>query len=265
MTTSKSITLNQIRHYMTSPPSPPHSILVTITPDLAQEIINHFNTNNRPLKPVTLKFSDTRLLDGQNRLTACVRSKESFITHIVFGIDNDVFDRIDRGRNRTGSDILSIAGYTNTNVLSSAINWVYRIRSGNIKNRTMLQPDEMLTYVRNYPKITNFVNQGVRIHNIHGYPNGLAVAFLYIFDEISPVAGQVFANAWESGNYTKVPSFHTFNTKVAKTKAEPSGMKDLPWAVFMIITWNLFRKGRKGRQQDYSWNPTTMPIPKIDP
>ena len=74
----------------------------------------------------TIKFSnEKRLRDGQNRLAACVRAGAAFSTYIVFGIDDAAFDRMDQGRNRSGSDVLAIAGYSNTAALSGAVRWAH--------------------------------------------------------------------------------------------------------------------------------------------
>src|SRR5260370_32986795 len=118
-------TLERIRSYVKH--APEHSRVFTITPPIAEGLLLDYNSGNRPKKPKaiaryaedmaaqrwsvtgdTIKFSK-RLRDGQNRLAACVRSGVPFRTYIVFGIDDDAFDRMDQGRNRSGSDILAIA------------------------------------------------------------------------------------------------------------------------------------------------------------
>jgi hypothetical protein len=99
--------------------SPSH--IFAITPWIAERLIERYNTgdlpgpdgrwHNRTRKPSkikefsddmiddqwmltgdTLKFSSKgRLRDGQNRLFACIRANKPFRTHVVFGIDDDVF------------------------------------------------------------------------------------------------------------------------------------------------------------------------------
>src|SRR5215207_4207198 len=105
---------------------PRESRVIKITPALAELILEHLNLKNRKrrtssvriysaemengnwgLSGDTIKFcrkterDAPRLLDGQNRLAACVRSGVPFETHVVFGIEPDVFDRIDSGKRRT--------------------------------------------------------------------------------------------------------------------------------------------------------------------
>ena len=121
-------TLDRIRHYIEQPPE--NSRVMTITPKICAELLV-YNQNNRPEKPKkiaeyanymmggkwmltgdTIKFSNAKLLrDGQNRVKACARAGVPFRTHVVFGIDDEAFDRLDQGKNRNGADVLSIAGY----------------------------------------------------------------------------------------------------------------------------------------------------------
>jgi hypothetical protein len=84
----------------------------------------------------TIKFSDAGLLrDGQNRLRACQRAGVPFRTHIVFGIEDEAFDRLDQGKNRNGADVLSIAGYQYVTALSGAVRWTHLIETGRAKSR----------------------------------------------------------------------------------------------------------------------------------
>ncbi len=65
--------------------------------------------------------SDGRLLDGQHRLLACVKSGVAFDTIVVFGIDSDAFDTIDTGSTRSTGDILGINGIASANKVASAV------------------------------------------------------------------------------------------------------------------------------------------------
>lgn len=70
----------------------------------------------------TIIFSaDGRLLDGQHRLMACVKSCVSFDTMVVFGVDPDAFDTIDTGSTRSTGDILGINGIANANKVASTV------------------------------------------------------------------------------------------------------------------------------------------------
>lgn len=73
---------------------------------------------------------DGQLLNGQHRMRACIAAGVSFQSLVVTGLDPDVFDTIDGGRKRRGSDVLAIEGYTNTAALAGAVRCLVAYRSG---------------------------------------------------------------------------------------------------------------------------------------
>jgi len=59
------------------------------------------------------------LKDGQHRLHAVIKAKHSYQAVIVSGVETDVMETIDIGKNRTLGDILYLNGYTSVNLLAS--------------------------------------------------------------------------------------------------------------------------------------------------
>jgi hypothetical protein len=212
-------TLERIRRYIDSPPET--SKVFTITPAIAAALLREYNFENRPKKPKaiaryaddmaarrwsltgdTIKFStEKRLRDGQNRLMACVRAAAPFCTYVVFGIDDAAFDRMDQGRNRSGSDVLAIAGYTNTAALSGAVRWAHLIETGRAKNRDTYPAPEVLRLLQErYGTLPDYLRQARSIYATTGQPLSLVTALLYLFHRANPAKASDFANAWESGN-----------------------------------------------------------------
>lgn len=113
--------------------------VIKVGPDLAAELLDG-NVANRPLSMVRVdnlaaamlrgewKFNGDairiaasgRLLDGQHRLNAIVKSGVEIECILVRGLPDDTFDTIDTGRPRKASDILSIAGLKNSTVSAAA-------------------------------------------------------------------------------------------------------------------------------------------------
>lgn len=105
---------------------------VTVTPEIAQRLLDN-NPDNRKLKErmiramvadlkagrwqangETIKLSiDGELNDGQNRLTAVVRSGASLRTWVVFGLPRETRMTIDTGAVRTGADFLGMGNVKN--------------------------------------------------------------------------------------------------------------------------------------------------------
>lgn len=111
--------------------SPIQTGVSEITPELAKEILETSNHDNRPLKKAHVKMltsslknnewmlngesiafsASGRLLDGQHRLTACINSGKSFKTIVIRGIDDEAaFGTIDIGKPRSVTDLMDLQG-----------------------------------------------------------------------------------------------------------------------------------------------------------
>lgn len=125
-------------------------IEVMVTPEMAAQILK-MNTNNRRVrdKVVTryatdmvfnrwkrgtyelVKISKSGVVsDGQHRLHAVIKSKQSVYFHFKLNIDDDVFDVLDTGSVRNASDVFKIEGIKHENILPSMIQSYWRLSSG---------------------------------------------------------------------------------------------------------------------------------------
>lgn len=270
-------TLERILKYIDSPPE--QSRVFTITPMIAARLLKDFNIDNRPKKPRkiaeyadamsaavwlltgdTIKFSDARKLrDGQNRLSACVRSDTAFRSHIVFGISDEAFDRIDQGRNRNGADVLAIAQYTNTTALSGAVRWTNLIENGRAKQRDTFAPPEILRLLKErYAGLPAFVTRARGIYENTGQPQAVVAAILYLLDGANSAKATEFADAWESAKWAgKYKAIGLMQERIASIRASTSGrIHDVVRAALIIKAWNIFVAGRKGRAIEMVWSPT---------
>lgn len=113
-----------------------------ITPETAANMLK-FNTHNRKpkrsalrqemldggwmLNGATIVFADDgTLLDGQNRLLQCIASNTPITTVVVRGIDKNAQITMDCGRKRSLNDYIALAGYEDTNNLSTIAYNLYR-------------------------------------------------------------------------------------------------------------------------------------------
>jgi hypothetical protein len=125
-----------------------------------------------------------------------------FRTHIVFGIDDDAFDRLDQGKNRNGADVLSIAGYQYVSALSGAVRWTHLIETGRTKSRESYTPAVILRLLRErYASLPSFVQQARSIYSTTGQPISMVIALLYLCSKANVKKATAFAAAWESGKW----------------------------------------------------------------
>lgn len=125
--------------------SEPHFEVVTITPDLATEWLEH-NTHNRPVKwsrvkqwAGAMKRGEWKLngdairfdyngvlIDGQNRLWAIVEADRPIASLVATNLEPDAQDTMDLGVRRSLADTLALRGEANTITLASLTNWLWR-------------------------------------------------------------------------------------------------------------------------------------------
>jgi hypothetical protein len=117
----------------------------TITPEVAKRYLSR-NTANRPLCKIRVEFyanqikngtwdglnGDTivfdengMLTDGQHRLHAVIKSGIPLTTIVVRGTSCNSFVTLDQGTKRSGSNILSIAGFKYAPTIASALRYMH--------------------------------------------------------------------------------------------------------------------------------------------
>lgn len=256
----------EIEKHLKHPPQ--SSVIIDIDPKTAEEILTGRNTGNRPSKPNkvqqfaadmarsrwgvtgdTIKFgTDGRLLDGQNRLSASVRSGKAFRTHVVFGIDPALFGRMDIGKPRNPADVLHIAGFKYASTLAAAIRWAYLLDTDPY-NRETLQPDFVLELARGkYADIEPFLKFGREINKQFSHPAGQVAALIYNFAKHDANKAKDFLRAWQRGERNgKYQIIDTMQALLHSQKANNNGrIHELTRAGIIVKAWNIFKAGQKG-------------------
>lgn len=119
--------------------------MVYITPEIAQHYLG-YNTKNRKVTSRSVNFlseqmnkglfiengesivfdENMKLTDGQHRLMAIIKSGKSYHIPVVKGVNTISMATYDTGKNRSASDVLSLNGFKNGNLLSTFIKLIYK-------------------------------------------------------------------------------------------------------------------------------------------
>ncbi|MGI9490859.1 MAG: hypothetical protein ACR2QF_00375 [Geminicoccaceae bacterium] len=256
--------------------APENSRRFLITPVVASYILESYNDKNRSKKPEkiklfstymkddqwfltgdTLKFSDEhRLADGQNRLFACVRAGAAFETHIVFGIPAKAFTFLDRGRPRSGGDALTVAGYSNTTVLSGAVRWLFLL-DNNPRNRTILEPDKILELLQTkYQTAEESVSFARKVYNVYGLSVSQLTALHCAFCRKDQRAADEFFQCWAEGRHKgKTKSLALLQKRITTIKAASGGrINEVVQVALIIKAWNAMREGKGATQKNIDFN-----------
>jgi hypothetical protein len=270
---------------------PTGSRVEVFTPDLSMRLLEDFNVGNRNFKTGkikeyaqdmaedrwaltgdTIKFSDQRLLDGQNRLRACIQAGVSFSSHVIFGLLDDTFDRIDKGKVRAAHDLLTIAGYKNAGALAQAVRWAKLIGDGRVKQRDVIEPRAILDLMterfqaskKHGHGLDDYMAQARAIYLQTKQPIGMVCGMLYYFDRAAPGEMDEFADVWASGTYGggHYKPLLLLQKVLGRKAASDERVHDVVRAALIITAWNLYIGGRQGRMTDFEWKLSDA-FPKI--
>jgi hypothetical protein len=240
-----------------------------ITPDDAQRILTE-GSSNRPLNEKQIarhafdmvnglweqtgepiKFDDQgRLIDGQHRLNAVVKSRITIEFVVISGLSTKAQDTMDSGRKRSLGDQLAMRGYKNTNQMSAAItllmSWESTGKPIRLFNRTNVQAIE---WSENHSGIeASMVASDLARRTLH-YPGGLAAAVHYRMSRISPVNADFFWKVLGDGkSVSGTTTILTLRERMIKAAIKKEGsaarMSDVYRAALTIRAWNAWIEGR---------------------
>lgn len=159
----------------------PGVYVIEVTPKDAVEMLTR-NTGNRLMKTRAVQTYaramrngkwrltnqgigfdvDGQLVDGQNRLQACILADASFTTIMITGLERSAREVVDTGVKRLFADVLRMNSFVNVHWLSAATATRYRYeilvkekRPFHQFNLTQLRGshDELLEFVRSHPSL----------------------------------------------------------------------------------------------------------------
>ncbi len=110
----------------------------------------------------TIIFSTSGyLLNGQNRLKACIAVSRGFPCLVVFGIDPETFLNMDSGKKRSGADTFHVKGIENPSHAAAAVKLIhdYYVR-GIADGRGIIDNDELVGLYEKYPRIQESIKYG---------------------------------------------------------------------------------------------------------
>ena len=262
-----------------------------ITPQLADWLLKNRNGGNRPKSdrnidlyaeamdendwPVTgatiIIGKSGNVLDGQHRLMACCRSDASFLSYIVFGVDDSNFTRIDTGRKRTNIDAFHISGVPHAGASAKAARWL-RIHQENPEDRSATYTnDDLLRWIKKEGGVDQrlfdecvshaiAIKKDSKLHKCE-MPEGPMAALLYLFAKKSKKDMLQFVNFMRIGN--KQPAISLY-ASIKKVKADSGGrVNEVLRNGRTIQAWNLWREGKRVSEKNINYTPISDEYPKI--
>jgi hypothetical protein len=252
---------------------PENSRIITISPGLAERVLSQLNTGNRKKRPIrirrygeamsdqgwilsgdTIKFGrNGMLLDGQNRLSACVRAGVPFRTHVIFGIDEVAFQVIDTGKARTNIDLFEMASIPYPGIVGPAVRWLAICDKGDPADRGLtFSNQELWTFYQakvDKEGMALAVDRAVRA--VKTVPRGALAAHLYLFEQKHAATAKRFAADLENG----VRVGKKLADKLKNLRKQNMGrLHERQINALLIQAWNAYRSNTTLTANHLNWN-----------
>lgn len=259
---------------------------VEITPELASELLG-INKTNRPLRRKivskyaramkdgkwrftgdVVRISKTgNLLDTQHRMHAIVESGIPQYYNIQTGLEDDVFQVIDTGKNRTAPDVLSMLGMTSASVAATAIRTIINFDKGlfntyNDPARSAVneRPDNVdiaqWLQLNGHDELEECMSVGSRLYTKYRFlAHSDITAFLYIFGrEDVDKARQFFEHLMTGVNASpdRNSAIYFLRERLLQWQIQPrtAGTRRERYAL-LVKAWNYFKTGKEVKRLNW--------------
>lgn len=271
--------------------NPPKDLakLMTITPAMAAAMLER-NENedenvgwrNRPHSPKGVKRyarametgwrltgetiifgKNGRLLNGQNRLRACIQAGVSFPCIVVYGIDDDAFSFLDTGMKRTAGHVFAIDGISNAVAIAAAARLLY----GYLNNRDWngaapeIDNDPLLAFYKEHHKrLQESVSIGQKLNKSKLMVCSWGVFLHYVCALKHRGQAQDFFTKLSTGIGFGDQSEVTYKIRdklLANAKSSSSKLSDVLIGAYTVQAWNAFRT--EGKKELFRWRTAQNP------
>ncbi len=211
-----------------------------------------------------------KLLDGQHRLMAIIKSGKILAFRVSYGFNPEVFTTMNIGKIRTGSDVLAIAGYENPKIYALTANFVFRFSRGvvaevggyNTNHACNLTHPELLDYCKVTPRIKSSVDFYVKIKKkLHGssiIPSNLITGLHYLFSEKDELLAEIFLTKLLIGDDLSHGSpILSVRNRLISSKLDKN--KYLTQSEVIRLTINGWNKSREGKNVKLVTIPEKLP------
>jgi hypothetical protein len=240
----------------------------TISPEMAAAYLA-LNTHNRPLvdnrveaisndivegnwvlNGESIKFSVTdKLLDGQHRLAAVVKSGKAVESVVIRGLDEAAQDTVDTGAKRSLGNVLAIKGETYVNTLAAAIRLsFYLTKYGEPKTGPLTYPT--VTELLHYFAANGDLRDSAPIasqaaHSSLRLPSGTVCALHCHMKRIDAARTDMFWDQLLMNDAPKNSAIHALRESLTRDLSRPHRMSTNHKTALIIKAWNAWLEGRK--------------------
>lgn len=247
-----------------------YSKFTTVTPKQAVEWLDTKNAHNRPISQSTVDryvqemragrwrsngqsicFGKSgNLLNGQHRLKAVSISGKTIECLIVWGVDDDAFDTIDDGNQRSLADVLAVGGEVYPKLLAAGVRflWVYatgQIATRDLRRGTIATKPIFEDTLKKHPGLRGSTRYYAMLKQRPGgllVNAGMAIGLHYLFSLVNEKKADEFFNTLQSGIglHENHPILLLRARLISGKKEASSNMTNSAMYFYVVMTWNAF-------------------------
>lgn len=264
------------------------SEVITVTPEMAEWLLIHRNSHNRPvyrqnvarfisiiesgkwlLTAQGLSFSrDGTLNNGQHRLQALKETGVPLRFNCVFGEDPKAFYVIDTQKMRSAADALAINGYQNANLIAAMVRIVSSLERG-LTGLSKVDNEDAVAFAKSRPGMVDAISPGSRAYSKFKSASkaGLCSAYYWISAKTRhPGKVPAFWDGFCEGTNLapKSPVLvarDDFATGRVSFDVRNSDTRAIREVGTLISAWNLHVRGRTSK--NVRWSAAT-PFPTVE-
>jgi len=192
----------------------------------------------------SIKFAlDGRLIDGQHRLQAVVRSGVPVTMLVVRGLDEDVMDVLDSGASRTAGDALRLRGESDYSLLASAARLCLQYESGKLSsNNEKVTHSEILQFVESNKDLVAAVRAaGTYRHPIDVPPSVVALAVWQLNRIDAEDCARFFNRLAEKTNLSKGDPILALLNRLSEVRRNNRNLDRPGYLSLIFRAWNYWR------------------------
>lgn len=255
--------------------------IVNVTPELALEWLDG-NTLNRPINDATIaqyardmvagrwllngetiqRCRDGRLLNGQHRLLAVIKSGKTVQMLVVFNLPSETQLTMDGGRKRGHKDNLSLLGEKNSKILASVARRAVLWERGDRVFHGLTSFGEIREMLEKHPELHRSAEIGVRVNSSFRALSATVLGTAhYLLHQTGPEDTPWFFGAIEKGaRLEEGDPVLTLRERVRSDKDAGIRLSDVRAVGYIVCAWNSHRRGKTLARIQH---PNGAPIPKI--
>lgn len=238
----------------------------TVTPKLATQWLdaNHTNRNVRDrvvnayardmqagrwrVTGEAIKFAgDGRLIDGQHRLLAVIKTGRSIQMLIIRGLDNGVQEVLDSGASRTASDALRMRGESNYANLSAAARVALMFEEGRLRQAGTAKytHSEILAFIEKNPELRAAVDTAASYRKQIDVPvSGLAVAIWHLAGIDPDDCALFFKSLAEKTDLSRGDAVLALLNRLTEVRRSGRQMDRADYLSLIFRAWNYWRASK---------------------